>query len=387
MANWREALPLILKDAIMTGIPASLTLAQFVIESADGTSELAVNAKNFFGIKWVQGLTDFPAYYKETKEWVSGRYITVRAPFRKYPSLAVSIRDHSLFLHKDRYKEIWGVKDYRLACQLIKTCGYATSPTYIKTLTDKVEAMDFQVYDKEPYMRKVKVFLSPSSQEHNKYTGYSKTEEQACNLIADHVERLLKAAGVDVMRNSPMDGPSGHTKRSNDWGADYHICIHTNAGGAQGTEVFCWKPEDATSYSTRLSRELYNRLSKLTPTPDRGLRSNQTFYEIKNTKAACAYLEIDFHDNKAGAGWILANIDRIATEIAEGTMKTAGIVAPPLGVSKTVTASSLRVRQTPSLLGKQVGSLKRGTRVTVLEESGSWSRIAQGWVASRYLAS
>ena len=51
MANWREALPLILKDAIMTGIPASLTLAQFVIESADGTSELAVNAKNFFGIK------------------------------------------------------------------------------------------------------------------------------------------------------------------------------------------------------------------------------------------------------------------------------------------------------------------------------------------------
>lgn len=381
-----KAMHLAVKDAIMTGIPASLTMAQYFIESANGTSELARNANNFFGIKWVQGLTNFPAYYKETKEWVNGGYITVRAPFRKYPSIEASFRDHSLFLHKDRYKTIWGVRDYKEACRLVREAGYATSPTYTSTLISCIERNHFDRLDKEPYMRPLKVFLSPSSQEHNQYKGVAKTEEQACNLIADHVERILMAAGVDVMRNDPKDGPAGHTARSNNWGADYHVPIHTNAGGGQGTEVFCWNVGDETSYSTRLSKELYNRLSKLTPTPDRGLRENRTFYEIKNTRAACAYVEVEFHDNKDGAAWILANIERIATEIAYGILTVAGLPKPVLGTLKTVTASSLRIRSTPSLLGKQVGSLPRGTQVSVLAESGSWSRIVQGWVSSRYLA-
>jgi hypothetical protein len=386
MGKLAEVTPLIIKDAIMSGVPASLTLAQYFIESADGTSELATNAKNLFGIKWKQGATELPHYIKETKEWVNGGYITVRALFRKYESLAQSVRDHSLFLHKDRYAPVLLAKDYKEACYQIKECGYATSPTYTQTLINCIERQGFDKFDKEPYMRPLKVFLSPSSQEHNQYTGYAKTEEQACNLIADHVERLLKYAGVEVMRNSPAEGPAGHTTRSNAWGADYHIPIHTNAGGGQGTEVFCWDPADATSYGTRLAKEFYSRLSKLTPTIDRGLKMNRTFYEIKNTKAACAYIEVDFHDNKAGATWILSNIERIATEIAEGIMKVAGIVPAPVMLTKTVTASSLRVRQTPSLIGKIVGYVSRGTVVTVLETKGLWSRIPQGWVSSYYLA-
>lgn len=387
MSRLNEIIPMIIADSIKTGIPASLSLAQYYIESADGTAELPTEANAYFGIKWREGETKFPPYWKETKEWENGQYVTRRLPFRMYPDMATSVRDHSLFLHKDRYKEIWGVRDCRKACELIKKCGYATSPTYIKTLTDKVEAMGFAKYDKEPYMRPLKVCLSPSSQEHNKYTGFARTEEQACNLIADHVQRLLMAAGVDVLRNDPIEGPAGHTAKSNTWGADYHIPIHTNAGGGQGTEVFCWNPDDDTSYSTRMAKEIYNRVAKLTPTPDRGLRKNQSFYEIRHTKAACAYVEVDFHDNKAGAGWILANIENIAREIAEGILTAAGIVATAqIGIVKTVTASSLRVRQSPSLLGKQIGSLPRGTKVTVLQTSGGWAKIQQGFVSAKYLA-
>lgn len=386
MSRLNDIIPLIITDSIKTGIPASLSLAQYYIESADGTAELPTEANAYFGIKWRLGETKFPPYWKETKEWENGQYVTRRLPFRHYPDMATSVRDHSLFLHKDRYKDIWGVRDYKLACELIKTCGYATSPSYIKTLTDKVEAMGFAKYDKEPYMRQLKVCLSPSSQEHNQYAGIAKTEEQACNLIADHVQRILMASGVDVLRNNPADGPAGHTALSNAWGADYHVPIHTNASGGQGTEVFCWNPADDTSYSTRLAKELYSRVSKLTPSPDRGLQKNQSFYEIKHTKASCAYVEVEFHDSKDGAAWILANIENIAREIAEGILTTAGINPAQIGTTKTVTASSLRVRQTPSLIGKQIGSLPRGTKVTVLQTSNGWAKIPQGFVFAKHLA-
>ena len=91
----------------------------------------------------------------KTQEWsASTGYYTVNAKFRKYPSWAESINDHSDFLLRNsRYKNIIGVKDYTLACQLIHQDGYATSPTYAQTLIKTIEQHSLYEWDvAEPFV-------------------------------------------------------------------------------------------------------------------------------------------------------------------------------------------------------------------------------------------
>ena len=141
--------PYVLKDMKETKILASLTASQALIESNKGNSGLAQKANNLFGIKanskWTGEYVTMP-----TKEFVNGKYITVDAKFRKYPSWEASINDHSKFLRDNkRYANLIGVTDYRLACKLIKDDGYATSPTYTKTLTDTIERYKLYEWDNE----------------------------------------------------------------------------------------------------------------------------------------------------------------------------------------------------------------------------------------------
>lgn len=139
----------VIEDMKVSGILASLTAAQALIESNKGNSGLAQKANNLFGIKankaWKGDYVTMP-----TKEWVNGQYITVNAKFRKYSSWEASINDHSKFLTDNkRYSNLIGVRDYKLACKLIKDDGYATSPTYTKTLTDTIEKYKLYLWDSQ----------------------------------------------------------------------------------------------------------------------------------------------------------------------------------------------------------------------------------------------
>lgn len=139
--------PAVIADMKQSKILASLTAAQAIIESNKGNSGLTKKANNLFGIKanksWTGAFVTMP-----TKEFVNGQYITVNAKFRAYDSWAASISDHSAFLLKNkRYKNLIGVTDYKTACRLIREDGYATSPTYTKTLTDTIERYKLYEWD------------------------------------------------------------------------------------------------------------------------------------------------------------------------------------------------------------------------------------------------
>lgn len=137
----------VIMDMKTMKILASLTGAQALIESNKGNSGLAKKANNLFGIK---ANKSWKGEYiiMSTKEFVNGAYITVDARFRKYPSWKDSINDHSKFLRDNkRYTNLIGVTDYKLACKLIKDDGYATSPTYTKTLTDTIERYKLYEWD------------------------------------------------------------------------------------------------------------------------------------------------------------------------------------------------------------------------------------------------
>ena len=150
------------EDQKKTGVLASISMAQFILESAYGKSELAQKANNCFGMKkslsgntWPGSTWDGKSVYvKQTKEQnANGTYVTITAEFRKYPNIESSIADHSAYLlgakkgTELRYKGLKGCTDYRKAAQIIKDGGYATSHTYVANLCAVVEKWDLTRFD------------------------------------------------------------------------------------------------------------------------------------------------------------------------------------------------------------------------------------------------
>ena len=153
--------PLAQADQKAKGILASVTIAQAILESGWGRSELAVNANNLFGMKKsLSGNTGTGStwdgksvYSKETKEVYASGPATVQDDFRAYKSWQESVGDHSAYLlgakkgSTFRYEGLKGCSDYRKAAQIIKDGGYATSPTYVEKLCSIIEEWKLTQYD------------------------------------------------------------------------------------------------------------------------------------------------------------------------------------------------------------------------------------------------
>ena len=153
--------PMAQTDQKVNGIIASVTIAQAILESGWGRSELAINANNLFGMKkslsgntWSGSTWDGKSVYsKETKEVYASGPATVQADFRAYKSWQESVGDHSAYLLGAkkgsvlRYEGLKGCTDYRKAAQIIKDGGYATSPTYVEKLCSIIEEWKLTQYD------------------------------------------------------------------------------------------------------------------------------------------------------------------------------------------------------------------------------------------------
>lgn len=140
-------------DMAKSGICAAVTVAQAILESGWGKSDLAVKANNIFGMKCSLSGNTWPgstwdgksAYNKSTGEYYSGSYTTVKADFRKYGSWAESVADHSAYLAGAksgsalRYAGLVGCTNYKQAAQIIKNGDYATSPDYVSKICNIVE--------------------------------------------------------------------------------------------------------------------------------------------------------------------------------------------------------------------------------------------------------
>ena len=154
--------PLCTADMAKSGILASVTAAQFILESGYGQTELAQNANNCFGMKkslsgntWGSSTWDGKSIYtKKTQEDDgSGNLYTIEADFRKYPCIEDSIGDHSAYLlgakngSALRYEGLQSEKDYRKAITIIKNGGYATDTKYVAKICDIIERWNLTALD------------------------------------------------------------------------------------------------------------------------------------------------------------------------------------------------------------------------------------------------
>lgn len=141
--------PMAQEDMEKTGILASLTIAQACLESANGNSSLTVECNNLFGIKGeYHGASRI---YRTAEYNGDGTRYYIDAAFRKYPSWAESIADHSaLFNRLSRYANLRSETDIKKACYNVRADGYATDPKYPDLLMSIVNTFNLTQYDKKP---------------------------------------------------------------------------------------------------------------------------------------------------------------------------------------------------------------------------------------------
>lgn len=209
--------PLFKEDHKNTGVLASVSMAQFLLESAYGKSELAQKANNCFGMKeklsgntWPGSTWNGDIYTKITSEFENGQYKEIKANFRKYACIEDSIADHSAYLlgamngDKKRYEGLKGCEDHAKALQIIKDGGYATAPTYVENLLNVIDKWDLKQYD---YKKTSEV----------DDTGYPRVPFEV-KVIVDDLNYRAYPSMQGAIRGQTKKGVFTIVQLSGDWG-------------------------------------------------------------------------------------------------------------------------------------------------------------------------
>ena len=181
------------EDMKKSKILASLTIAQAILESGWGRSALAQAPNhNLFGIKgdYNGAYCTFP-----TSEYINGAWCTLNANFRKYPSWAESLADHStLFNRWDRYSNLRGNYNYRDVCNKVREDGYATDPSYSAKLINIIEQYNLTRFDTETTNTPVKEYIDTETTEYQVVAG--DTLSSIANKFNTTVEELVSINNI-----------------------------------------------------------------------------------------------------------------------------------------------------------------------------------------------
>ena len=163
------------------GIPASITLAQGLLESGNGNSELAREANNHFGIKCTPDWGGGKAYHDDDRK---------NDCFRKYRDAADSYEDHSKFLQRPRYASLFELRttDYKGWAQGLKKAGYATDPAYPRKLIELIERYELHKLDEGQdisFRKREESGSNKSASGGNKPAGKSRGKKTKAPRVSD----------------------------------------------------------------------------------------------------------------------------------------------------------------------------------------------------------
>lgn len=224
-----------------------------------------------------------------------------------------------------------------------------------------------------------RVFLSPSTQEWNKYVTGG-TEEQYMNMLADLMEPYMLASGISFTRNDPARNVNGAIQDSNNGWYDVHLALHTNAGGGQyagvtrGIEIYYSPYSD---YSRRLATIIANNMETIYPIPSKvSTIPTTSLAEVTRTRAVAVLAELGYHDNYEDEAWIKNNLETIARTMVQSLCDYFGIpfVEPSAVRTGTVRTdgSNLNIRRYPSADSTIIGKIPNGAQVNIYGETDNW---------------
>lgn len=207
-----------------------------------------------------------------------------------------------------------------------------------------------------------KVYLSPSDQTKNAYAHGNTTEAIQCGKIAEACKVALERNGVKVMIGQ-YDSMTNRCNASDNFGADLHVPIHTNAynGKVGGTRIFCY---NKTGEGYKAARAVFNVLAPLTPGTSESISVNAGLFEVRTPAAPTVYVECDFHDVPKIAKWIIENTTAIGEAIAQGICNYFKIKFKPATVAPSVTKKSVDEIAKEVIAGKWGNGQERKNRLT-----------------------
>ena len=213
-----------------------------------------------------------------------------------------------------------------------------------------------------------KIYLSPSDQTANKYAYGSTNEAVQCRRIADALEKALKRCGFAV-KNNKTDSMQARVRESNDWGADLHVPLHTNAynGKVSGTRIFTY---DKSGKGYRCAKKVFGFLAPVTPGASENISVDDELYEVKYTAAPCVYIESEFHDVAIVAKWIIEHVEDIAEAICKGICAYFGVKYAALATAEpTADTCSVTLR----VLSKGMSGSDVRAAMLILKDKGFYT--------------
>ncbi len=162
-------------------VPASITLAQGMLESGYGSSELATHANNHFGIKCHKGWTG-ETYICKSGENTNGYLEAKRSCFRSYSTVGESFQDHSDFLSsRSNYSFLFQSRtlDYKVWAKGLLKAGYATDPHYAEKLISTIEAYNLSDFDQ---LFNPEILLDLSFDEPDYFNDFNVLKDKITNL-------------------------------------------------------------------------------------------------------------------------------------------------------------------------------------------------------------
>lgn len=168
------------------------------------------------------------------------------------------------------------------------------------------------------------IYLSPSDQGKNVYAAGNTNEEVQCERIAIALEKALLRCRRFRVINALTGSMQERVAESNEFKADLHVPLHTNAFDANvsGTRIFCF---DMNGVGYKAAKAIFDRLAPITPGTSENIKAAPHLYEVRASAAPCVYIETDFHDVDSVATWIIANTAPIAEAICQGICDYFGV--------------------------------------------------------------
>ena len=217
-----------IREMYQHNIPASITLAQGILESGSGKSDLAIKANNHFGIKCSGDYSGKKFYKDDDKK---------NDCFRVYLHADESFADHSVFLKKPRYAELFKLKqtDYKGWAKGLKKAGYATNPKYPDLLVSIIEQNELYEYDKHPE----KYISKKEAEEYSLLNGkLSPNGSMKDNVVIAPMDKTSKINGlkyIQVRKGDTFYGLSNQTgiaiadlMKFNDFPSNYSLKVGEN---------------------------------------------------------------------------------------------------------------------------------------------------------------
>lgn len=307
-------------------------IAQAILESASGTSELAVNAHNYFGLKYRNNRcpSSCGIYHKIGSEQnEDGTYSSSAMQWFKFEDMEQGVKGYFDFINISTYKNLKEVADPKTYLQNIKSDGYATSLKYVENLMNVIKKYDLTKFDKENVKMRINIHAghNPDGKVACGAIGLIKESTEA-RKVKDLVIKKLLSQGHTVHDCTINNGISQNdvlkkiVAKCNAHSVDYDISIHFNSGAnnrkgngkTTGVEVFTYS---SSSKANTIAKNICSSISAL-GLKNRGLKYSTGLYFLKHTKSPALLIEVAFVDDKDDVNVYLSNIDNIANAIVKG---------------------------------------------------------------------